>query len=204
MEDKNYQQYIIEIRIILDNHHNAYKNKVMDTLFKFSKILAKMSDQQIHDLINIHLKDRATENQIQRARLYGKGLLPEHIAKEEAFIKGMPDPYCYTKMPKESRQQLSNPNNMIPITEHNAIIDVSVSEMTEERVRKIYSARNPEEGILPPDRQNAPRPYTPTYAKLIGEPKITGDDIILSFEYGRGIFKAKIPIQKLTEILEKV
>ena len=184
--DGLYDKLASKLRRISDDFRTA----IQQLLLRNADRIARCSPFQLKRLKKLLQQysagDFRVADVIEKTYLHGKGKMAVHLVKNTG-IKAEP----FKKLPPAAKRVLNG--GVVAIKHRNQVKQVRSKDLTPAQTRRVVSARHPEWGIIPPDRQNAPRFKAPEYYRLAEHvvDKSNGD-LVCRFVLNASTFMARV------------
>jgi hypothetical protein len=172
------------LRSILGRHEVQLRRYFLCHAADLAKCSAQQFDIVVRRLepmgVGFHMKDM-----LNKTREVGFGNMAPQIALQPGVTAKM-----WKGLPPKDKQRL-NSNTPLPIKLRGKIVVKPPFNMTEKEIRRAISGCNPHWGVLPPSRQDDPRPRPkPRYYTPVAMVR-SGASVIVTFRLGDSEFKGR-------------
>ena len=167
--------------------------------------LARCSQAQIDLLSNVSSEYMET-NLMLKAREVGLGHMARHVYDNESISF-----QAWSSFPQSDRDALNDTDHVHLVKHRNTVVPVKSKDLTPRQTRKIVSSNRSRafnEGILPPDEQNEPRPLPPGHPKYMSVEDYEIDEpnqqVIVLLRLNKATCKARLSFEMLEKIIADV
>lgn len=200
-----FQHRLDAIRLGLQQAKDRYTATIVGILKRHAEFLGKLTQGQLRvaaiELVDKHL---CTRSQFDRAVMYGRNHMPEHIYNAPHIISSD----WWGKAPKRAKEKLSNPANHVPLRRGNCVEPFSVANLAKLSTRdgrKLVSPTRPELGVLDP-YDNVEPVVKPKYFTLISIAPHEDGKVLLTSRMGDSstLHKTAVDLKELEAAIAAV